>query len=108
MKVGVKVAATVLAAALVVSQTAAPASAFYKYHYMKKKKVVHNGGSSSTGKFLVACIMGSALGLITSAYLKKTGQLTIDEAQLIAFSCGLGAFPVIASFKEPTVVRAAN
>jgi hypothetical protein len=70
--------------------------------------------------------MGSAFGLIAASVVKGGGlkymtqkewedlkvkvpnPLTNDEASLIAFTCGLGAIPVIANFKkqQPVVVRA--
>jgi hypothetical protein len=89
---------------------AAPASAFfwkpkfwyYKHHYVKKTPP--STSNRGAGPYIVGCIMGSALGLITAALAKKTGELTIDEAHAIAFTCGLGFFPVVANFKQPAPV----
>jgi hypothetical protein len=70
--------------------------------------------------------MGSAGGLILASIVKGGGikwmsqkewedlkvkvpnPLTNDEAALIAFTCGIGAIPVIANFKkqQPAVVKA--
>jgi hypothetical protein len=60
----------------------------------------HKGGSSA-GPYVIGCIAGSAVGLIVSALVKgrtTNSELTIPEAQLIGFTCGLGAFPVIGSY----------
>jgi hypothetical protein len=83
----------------------------------------HNGGGSSAGPYVIGCIAGSAIGLITASIAKgnaygyplrwmsqveyeayvrtrnKQADLTTQEAQLIAFTCGLGAFPVIAAYQ---------
>jgi hypothetical protein len=60
----------------------------------------HKGGSSA-GPYVIGCIAGSAVGLMVSALVKgraTNSELTIPEAQLIGFTCGLGAFPVIGSY----------
>ena len=131
MKTPIKIVATVLAAAVATSSMSAPASAWFwkhKVHYMKKKKITHTPKSSSTGKLVVGCIMGSAVGLILASSAKGGGMkwmtqkefettkrdtrndLTNDEAATIAFTCGLGAFPVMASWRQTqpqqVVVRA--
>lgn len=110
MSIKVRVVATAIAAAIASASLATPSEAFFskkKYFFWKflkhKKKKIPHGSSSSTGPIVVGCVMGSALGLITSALLKKTGELTNDEAALIAFTCGLGAFAVIPHFKDPVV-----
>jgi hypothetical protein len=69
-------------------------------------KVTPAGGGSSAGPWVVGCIGASALGLIVAALAKKTGELTIEEAQAIAFTCGLGFFPVVAKFKQSTPAQA--
>jgi hypothetical protein len=67
--------------------------------------------------------MGSAAGLISASIVKagglqrmsqkefettprdKTKELTSQEAALIGFTCGLGAFPVMASFRQQPAVQ---
>lgn len=97
MKLSNKIVATALAAALTTTAIASPSYAGY-IHCAPVPPVVSSGGGSSAAPFLLGCIFGSAFGLIAAAYLKKNGQLTTQQAQAIAFSCGLGAVPVIASF----------
>lgn len=93
------------------------------YHPKPKSTPTSSSGSSmQTGQFVVGCIMGSALGLIWAAAAKAaangqplrwlsqteyeatrndtTNHLTSQQSALIAFSCGLGAFPVVASFDQ--------
>jgi hypothetical protein len=80
----------------------------------------------NTGKIVVGCIMGSALGLITASVVKGGGlkwmsqkewedlkvkvpnPLTNQEAAAIAFTCGLATGPVIANFQktQPVAVKA--
>ena len=48
----------------------------------------------------LGCIFASAFGLITAALAKKEGELTIQQAQLIAFTCGVGTFAVLASLRQ--------
>ncbi|MEX2129686.1 MAG: hypothetical protein WD871_15815 [Xanthobacteraceae bacterium] len=126
MKTPSKIIATVLAATLATGSMAAPASAWLWVHPPIKKKVVHGGGSSKTGGLVVGCVMGSAFGLISAAIIKggglkwmsqkefettprdKSKELTSQEAAVIAFTCGLGAFPVIAGFRrqpQPQPIR---
>jgi hypothetical protein len=139
MKISMKLIATVVAATLVSGSMASPASAFFfgppkfvfhfpkfpkyphkPYTHVKKTPQVNSNGNSFP--WVVACVMGSALGLISASVAKATaaGQpprwlsqveyertrndtrnhLTSDEAAAIGFSCGLGAFPVIASYNK--------
>jgi hypothetical protein len=98
MKLSNKIVATALAAALATTAIATPSYAGAYYHCAPVPPSVSSGGGSSAAPFLLGCIFGSAFGLIAAAYLKKNGQLTTQQAQAIAFSCGLGAVPVIASF----------
>jgi hypothetical protein len=141
MKISMKLIATVLAAALVSGSMATPASAFFfgppkfffhfpkfpfkpfKPHYPKAvKKTPTSANSSNSFPWVVACVMGSAVGLISASVAKATaaGQpprwlsqveyertrnntanhLTSTEAATIGFSCGLGAFPVIANYNR--------
>jgi hypothetical protein len=123
---------TALAAALITG-SATPASAtgacflYCPPPHSPPKKVSHHGGTR-TGKLIVGCVMGSALGLILASSAKGGGMkwmsqkeyedlkvkvpnpLTNEEAATIAFTCGLGAFPVMASWRQtqpqPVVVRA--
>jgi hypothetical protein len=80
----------------------------------------------NTGKLVVGCIMGSALGLITASVVKGGGlkwmtqkewedlkvkvpnPLTNQEATAIALTCGLATGPVIANFRKapPAAVKA--
>ena len=105
-----KLVATALATALASSAFAAPSYALVPYDpcaYKICKPVKRGGGgSSATGKIVVGCIFGSALGLITAALAKgrilndKKVELTHAEVWPIALTCGLAAFPVIASFRH--------
>ncbi len=104
---------------------AAPASAFFggygKYFFFKKKMFKHKktpGGGHGKFPWPVACVMGSAFGLISAASINggglqlmsqkefettprdRTKELTSEEAAAIGFTCGLGAIPVIASFRQ--------
>ncbi|HEY7459136.1 MAG TPA: hypothetical protein VH765_10310 [Xanthobacteraceae bacterium] len=121
MSTRVKITATAVAATFAFASLATPASAYIRCH----PKVVPSAHSSSPG-FLLPCIMGSAGGLILASIVKGGGikwmsqkewedlkvkvpnPLTNDEAALIAFTCGIGAIPVIANFKkqQPAVVKA--
>jgi hypothetical protein len=125
----VKVAATIIAAAFASVSVAGPASAnfshfwWWKFKYFKKHKPPVKG--SSGFPLVVGCVMGSAGGLIAASIIKggglhymsqkefestprdKTKELTSQEAAFIGFTCGLGAIPVIASFKQPAAVTAA-
>jgi hypothetical protein len=105
-----------------------------KIHYGKvkvyAKKDQHNFRGSDQGKFMVACIMGSALGAISAAIRKgnalgnplrwrsqaeheaivKSGyekqfELTNDEAATALALCGLGSFALNWQ-KQAPVVRA--
>jgi hypothetical protein len=137
MKISMKVIAAVVAATLVSGSMASPASAFFfgppkfffhfpkfpkfphkPYTHVKKAPQVNSHGSNGF-PWAVACVMGSALGLISASVAKATaaGQppswlsqveyertrnnnanhLTSSEAAGIGFSCGLGALPVIAN-----------
>ena len=98
MKLSNKIIATALAAALTTTAIATPSYAYICAP--RVPPVVSSGGGSGAAPWLLGCIFGSAFGLISAAYLKKTGELTLQEAQAIAFSCGLGSFPVIASFRR--------
>jgi hypothetical protein len=80
----------------------------------------------NTGKLVVGCIMGSALGLIAASVVKGGGlkwmtqkqwedlkvkvpnPLTNQEATAIALTCGLATGPVIANFRkaQPAAVKA--
>jgi hypothetical protein len=86
--------ATTVAAAIVVAPSVASAE------YICPPKVVPGGGSSSTGPAIVGCVAGSAFGLIVAALMKKNGELTLQQAQTIAFSCGLGFFLVANELKK--------
>lgn len=130
MKLSMKLIATALAAAIATGAAAQPASAFIfePFKYLKSykphgKKSAHGGGSNA-GAYVVGCVMGSALGLIGAsiykgralgfqyrwmtqveyeAYLRnrdRSIELTSDEAALIGFTCGLGAFPVMAKYNQ--------
>lgn len=64
------------------------------------------GGVSTGTKVVGACIFGSAFGLIWAALAKGRAynndkiELTKSEAFGIAGTCGLYAFPVIASWRR--------
>jgi hypothetical protein len=67
------------------------------YHPPAPPPKVHKSqpGSSSTGKIIVGCIMGSALGAIGSALRvsrTENRELTQEEAWTALSFCGLGAF----------------
>jgi hypothetical protein len=96
MKTSSKLVATALATALATSTLATPSFAVPK---VKAPVITHSSGISKAAPWLLGCIFGSALGLISAAYLKKTGQLTAQEANAIAFSCGLGYFAVVRNFR---------
>jgi len=109
MKKSTKIVATALAAALTTSTFAARSSAVpacgpsYPTLFAFVPPVCptpSTSGGSSAAPWFLGCIFGSAFGLISASYLKKTGQLTTQEAQSIAFSCGIAAVPVIASFNR--------
>jgi hypothetical protein len=78
---------------------AAPSSAHAYIRCVPKAPPAAHGGHGAP-TLLLGCIFGSAFGLIGAALAKKSGQLTIEEAQAIAFTCGLGAFPVMAKFNQ--------
>lgn len=122
MSIKTRVAATaVVAACAVAFATIASAGSYYCH-----PKTPPKTSSGSGGGLFVGCVMGSAFGLIAASVVKGGGlkymsqkewedlkvkvpnPLTNDEASLIAFTCGLGAIPVIANFKkqQPVVVRA--
>jgi len=136
MRINLKIAATALAAAIATSSMSAPAAAFapgffffkpfyfkpvfkppFKIiKYVKPPKPPHvsptggKGGTGSTsmttGKIVVGCLFGSALGLIAASLAKgkamndRNVELTQQEAWTIAMSCGLGTFPVVANFQR--------
>jgi hypothetical protein len=103
MKTPLKMIAIALAATIATSSLAAPAAAYYKpwfkYHKMKKAPTISDN-PSSTGQYVVACIAGNALGLIAASLIKKSGELTSQQAQTIAFSpCGVGFFLVASELR---------
>jgi hypothetical protein len=87
-----------------------------------KGKIKTESSGMKTGKIVVGCLMGSALGLITASVVKGGGlkwmtqkewedlkvkvpnPLTNNEAATIAFTCGLATGPVIANFRKPQPV----
>jgi hypothetical protein len=95
MKLSNKIIATALAAGLTTSTLATPSFAAVP----APRAPIATG--SGTAPWFLGCIFGSAFGLISAAYLKKTGELTIQEAHAIAFSCGLGYFWVVRNFQPP-------
>jgi L-asparagine transporter-like permease len=116
----IKIIATALAVAVATSTMSAPASAYYGYSNGWKKvvkmKMGKKGGKAAatssssnmgTGKIVVGCIFGGALGVIVAALAKGKAyndpkiELTQNEVWPIFLSCGLGAGPVIASFNRP-------
>jgi hypothetical protein len=88
----------ILAAAIVVAATAVASGPAYSTGvYPAPPPKVHKSppGSSSTGKLIVGCIMGSALGAIGSALRvsrTENRELTQEEAWTALSFCGLGAF----------------
>lgn len=117
-------AAAVVGLASLVIPLPASAWCYHCYPPPVKKVTPQAPGSSSTGKFVVGCIMGSALGLIAASVVKGGGikwmtqkewedlkvkvpnPLTNDEAWMIASTCGLAAFAVRPAQAAPVVVRA--
>jgi hypothetical protein len=89
----------ILAAAMIVAATAvasSPAYAWKKYVPMHPPKH-HNGHPGTTGKLIVGCVMGSALGAIgTALRVSRTEnrELTQQEAWTALSFCGLGSFLV--------------
>jgi hypothetical protein len=97
----------ILAAAMIVAATAVassnPAHAWKKYYPPKANPQPHHSGS--TGKIVVGCIMGSALGAIGSALRvsrTENRELTQDEAWTALSFCGLGSFALAV---RPTQVQ---
>lgn len=112
MKLAMTIAAAAVAVAITSIPSATPAAAYcYPNGALTLFSLcpppatnTHNGGGSSAGPYVIGCIGGSALGLIMAALVKgrtTNSELTIAEAQAIAFSCGLLAFPVIGSYTGP-------
>jgi hypothetical protein len=90
-------ASTIVAAIAVASS---PAYSTGIYHPPAPPPKVHKSppGSSTTGKFVVGCIMGSALGAIGSALRvsrTENRELTQEEAWTALSFCGLGAFALV-------------
>ncbi len=132
MKLAMTIAAAAVAVAITSLSSPTPSSAavpcgvptLARIPYIPCPTTTHGGGSSA-GPYVIACIAGSAIGLITASIAKgrafgyplrwmsqveyeayvrtrnKQADLTTQEAQLIAFTCGLGAFPVIAAYQTP-------
>jgi hypothetical protein len=94
----------IFAAAIIVAATAvasAPAYSTGVYPQPAPPPKVHKSppGSSTTGKIIVGCIMGSALGAIGSALRvsrTENRELTQEEAWTALSFCGLGAFALAA------------
>ena len=139
MKTPIKIVAIALVASFATSAMATPASAFFfgppkffffpKWHHFPKHPHVkapkaaptssHSGGTSNAAPYVLGCIAGSALGLISASVIKGGGlkwvsqkewedlrvkipnPLTTQESQTIGFTCGLGFFPVVANFQRP-------
>ncbi|HEX5777403.1 MAG TPA: hypothetical protein VFY21_01050 [Xanthobacteraceae bacterium] len=97
MRIKSKIVATALAAALATTAIATPSHA-YIWCAPKTPPAVHSGGGAPV--WALGCIFASAFGLITAALAKKEGELTIQQAQLIAFTCGVGTFAVLASLRQ--------
>jgi hypothetical protein len=94
-KAPIKFIAAALAAAIALAPSVASAT------YVCPPKTSPAAGGSSAGPLVVGCIAGSALGLIVAALMKKDGQLTLQQAQTIAFSpCGVGFFLVANELKK--------
>ena len=94
MRIKSKIVAAALATALATTSIA-PA---YAYCAPPPAPIVHSGGGAPV--WALGCIFASAFGLITAALAKKEGELTIQQAQLIAFTCGVGTFAVLASLRQ--------
>ena len=101
----------IFAVAMIVAATAvasSPAHAWKKYYPPKSNPAAPH--SSSTGKLVVGCIMGSALGAIGTALRvsrAENRELTQNEAWTALSFCGLGSFTV-ASHRtqvQPVVTR---
>ena len=96
MRIKSKIVAAALATALTATSIA-PSYAGYICAPVTPP-VVHSGGGAPV--WALGCIFASAFGLITAALAKKEGELTIQQAQLIAFTCGVGTFAVLASLRQ--------
>ena len=95
MRIKQKIVAATLATAL----TAISIAPAYAYKCVTPvAPTVHSGGGAPV--WALGCIFASAFGLITAALAKKEGELTIQQAQLIAFTCGVGTFAVLASLRQ--------
>jgi hypothetical protein len=91
-----RIIATMVIAAVAVASSPAYSTGVYPAPPPK----VHKSppGSSSTGKIVVGCIMGSALGAIGSALRvgrTENRELTREEAWTALSFCGLGAFALV-------------
>jgi len=96
MRIKSKIAAAALATAFATTSIA-PAYAGAPC-YPIAAPAVHSGGGAPV--WALGCIFASAFGLITAALVKKDGELTIQQAQTIAFTCGVGTFAVLASLRQ--------
>lgn len=100
MRSNLKLVAAAVAASVALGSMIAPASA------QVRVPVNVPAGPSTGTKIIGFCIFGGAAGLIWAALAKGRAynndkiELTRDEAFGIAGSCGLYAFPVIASWRR--------
>lgn len=100
MRIRQKLVATAVAASLAIGSMTVPAFSQVRGH------VPTGGGVSSGAKFFGGCLFAGAGGLIWAALAKGRAfnnnkiELTQNEAFTIAFSCGLGVFPVIANWRQ--------
>jgi hypothetical protein len=104
-------AAVALSVATLAVVISSPANATCKYYPCPPKVVKHNGHHNGhAGKFVVGCIMGSALGAIGTAWRVSQAQnreLTQGEAWTALSFCGLGSFLVASQpVAQPRTVAA--
>lgn len=98
---------TAIVAAAMLAATPAYATGKYPPPPGHHGKHFNGKGHGHAGKFIVGCVMGSALGAIGAAWRvsrTENRELTHAEAAAALSWCGLGSFAVVPGRAQPPVV----